>query len=61
MLLMKSTLPEKENLVYHIVIMHWWQKWKIYTGYDAIKVENEETTPGENESLKTESTLQEDL
>ena len=59
MLSMKSTLPEQENLVYHIVVMDWWTKWKKYTGYDQIKLDCDEITPGETQN--TESTVQDDL
>lgn len=44
-----SIIPEDEGILYHIVDMDWFNKWKVYSGYDYVKVagsQQEYETPG---------------
>ena len=40
-------MPEKDNEIYHIVSMDWWEDWKNYTFYDN------QDNHGTNSSLAT--------
>jgi hypothetical protein len=49
----RSPIPEKENEIYHIIVMEWWQRWKKYTGFDQITSEEESETTLECDNTTT--------
>ena len=44
--MMDSVIPEKENLVYHVVAMKWYLRWLKYTGVADASV----TASGDDEN-----------
>lgn len=45
-----DSLPTKEGLLYHVVSMKWWSRWKTYTNYK----EANKACSSEEESTKVE-------
>lgn len=59
MIMQMPTIPKKAGEEYFIVAMDWWDKWKTYTHYDKVQVE--QMTPGDGcNNSTTASTVIED-
>lgn len=50
------SIPKKEGEIYHIVALDWYNKWKKYTGYNKVKLDDHETP---DETLQSTAAIDE--